>query len=99
MSDRRLDDWIERLNPDLLTKVLIALLVAVTLMAFGVIGLYSYRFHGSLAADQAVWGQFGDYVGGTLNPLVSSITLLGLLLTVLLQRKELQEASRDARDR
>ncbi|WP_417845563.1 putative phage abortive infection protein [Thalassospira povalilytica] len=34
-------------------------------------------------------GQWGDFFGGTLNPIFTFVTLLGLLLTIALQRKEL----------
>ena len=30
---------------------------------------------------KAAWGQFGDFVGGTLNPLVSLLALVGLVFT------------------
>lgn len=45
-------------------------------------------------AAKAAWGQLGDFIGGTLNPLVSVLTLIGLLFTVLLQ----QEAMLQVRD-
>jgi len=89
-------DWIERINPDVLTKVLTGLLIGVVLMAFAAVALYLYQFHGHFAQDQGTWGQFGDYIGGVLNPLVSSIALLGLLLTVLMQRKDLRAADQEA---
>ncbi|KZB66953.1 hypothetical protein AUP42_15640 [Thalassospira lucentensis] len=34
-------------------------------------------------------GQWGDFFGGTLNPIFTFVTVLGLLLTIALQRKEL----------
>ena len=37
------------------------------------------------------WGQFGDYVGGVLNPLVAVLALVAISTSVRLQRKELQE--------
>ena len=39
---------------------------------------------------QAAWGQFGDYLGGTLNPLVSFFALFILLLTYRSQSEELK---------
>lgn len=37
-------------------------------------------------------GQFGDFVGGVLNPIFSFLAFCGLLYTVNLQRAELKEA-------
>ncbi|MEQ1582511.1 MAG: hypothetical protein ABL862_08735 [Candidatus Nitrotoga sp.] len=39
----------------------------------------------------AVWGAFGDYVGGILNPLVASFALYWLVTSVRLQKQELHE--------
>lgn len=46
---------------------------------------------GASATDaRAAWGQFGDYMGGVVNPLLSLLTLLALVATVALQRQQLQ---------
>ncbi len=52
-------------------------------------GLYFFNFHGELA-DQETWGQFGDFVGGVLNPLFGFLAFLLLLATLFLQNRELQ---------
>jgi hypothetical protein len=36
-------------------------------------------------------GTFGDFVGGTLNPILTFLTFMGLLITIVLQQTELQE--------
>ncbi len=37
-----------------------------------ILGLYLFHFADSgFSPYQAVWGQFGDFFGGTLNPLLS----------------------------
>lgn len=54
---------------------------------------YFIEFNGELAKKQDIWGQFGDYVGGTLNPMLSFVTIMILLYTGNLQRKELDKAS------
>jgi len=45
--------------------------------------------------DQGAWGQFGDFVGGILNPLFSIIGLLALLYTIVLQSEELRRSTRE----
>ncbi|QNM92347.1 putative phage abortive infection protein [Aliarcobacter cryaerophilus] len=39
------------------------------------------------------FGQFGDYVGGTLNPLFAFFSFLILVFTIQLQRKQLNESA------
>lgn len=58
--------------------------------AVAVLMVYAWRFAGPLANDQEKWGQFGDYVGGLLNPTFSLLALLALLATLRLQLRELQ---------
>jgi len=57
------------------------------------IGLYFWEFSNVLAEKQDVWGQFGDYVGGILNPLFSLTALFALLYTIKLQSTELHEST------
>lgn len=40
------------------------------------------------------WGQFGDYVGGILNPLVAYFAFYWLTRSILLQKAELQDTRR-----
>lgn len=49
---------------------------------------YFIVFHGSLTDKQEVWGQFGDFLGGVLNPILSFLSLMALLLTLYLQGKQ-----------
>ncbi|EJB4434142.1 hypothetical protein [Escherichia coli] len=53
-----------------------------------VFGLYYYQFGGSsttLSEDKEIWGQFGDYFGGVLNPILSFISILLLIKSVKMQ--------------
>ena len=52
-----------------------------------IVGLYFFKFHGELSNQHDVWGQFGSFWGGTLNPLLSLIAFLALLYTIILQQK------------
>ncbi|MBX8492568.1 hypothetical protein K5D42_22125 [Pseudomonas cichorii] len=56
-----------------------------------VYGLYFSSFHGPLAQGQDTWGQFGDFLGGTLNPILSFITIYLLYKTIILQQESLQK--------
>lgn len=44
-----------------------------------------------LSKDTARWGTFGDFVGGTLNPILSFLALIVLLMTYSSQQQELKE--------
>lgn len=47
-----------------------------------------------IQARAAALGQLGDYFGGTLNPILSFCGFLVLLVTVVLQRRQLEEGTR-----
>lgn len=55
-----------------------------------VLGIYFLRFHGPLSNSQTIWGAFGDFIGGVLNPLFSFLALIALLITISIQSKELR---------
>lgn len=40
--------------------------------------------------DARSFGAFGDYFGGMLNPILTFLTFMGLLITIILQQKELR---------
>lgn len=53
-----------------------------------ILGLYYYQFGVGptyLSEEKDVWGQFGDYFGGTLNPILSFMSVLLLIKSVRLQ--------------
>lgn len=53
---------------------------------------------GALADDPEAWGQFGDYVGGLLNPLIAFLAFYWLTQSVLLQKQELAETKEALKD-
>jgi len=50
-----------------------------------VAGTYVSVFSANLISDQEKWGQFGDYFGGVLNPILSFFALITLLITLHIQ--------------
>lgn len=58
-----------------------------------VLGVYFSKFDGSLSSDQNVWGTFGDFVGGTLNPILAFASLCAILLTMKMQSDELKTST------
>lgn len=58
------------------------------------LALYFTFFSGGWADDQGTWGQFGDFIGGVVNPALALITVWMLLSTL----SEQQEAVRLQRE-
>ena len=69
-----------------------AVSVAIALVA---IGVYGWNFWGKFSDSQEVWGQFGDYLGGLLNPILALAALLALLKTISIQSEELELSRRE----
>lgn len=67
----------------------------VALSGFVMLIKYLATFGVQTSASQEVWGQFGDFFGGILNPLLSSLTLAAVLVTMRLQSKELKVAQEE----
>lgn len=57
--------------------------------------LYFMNFNEGLSADHARWGTFGDFVGGALNPILSFLALIALLLTVALQSRQTEISKKE----
>lgn len=70
--------------------------------AFSIILTYFQWFKGKLhyplSEDPAVWGQFGDFLGGVLNPICAYMAFIWLVRSFALQKSELA-ATRDALDK
>jgi len=62
------------------------------------VGLYAYEFYGPLSKKQEVWGQFGDFIGGLLNPALSLLALVALLATFSLQLREYRISARELKN-
>lgn len=60
-------------------------------VACGALLAYIARFAKFGWSDsQEVWGQFGDFLGGVINPVVGLLTAFLVLMSVSIQRKELK---------
>lgn len=52
--------------------------------------LYFYNFHGVFSTAKSDWGTFGDFIGGTLNPLFAFLSLIAIIYTISIQTQELE---------
>lgn len=65
---------------------IVAFLAVLAVLA--VLGLYFYHFHVNWG-DQEKFAQFGDFLGGVLNPIFSLLTVALLIGSLYFQRREL----------
>lgn len=75
------------------TKIGIGLFFIAALALVLVLGVYFSKFDGQLSNDQGIWGTFGDFVGGTLNPILAFASLCAILLTMKMQSDELKTST------
>ena len=94
MIDPAIRDVLEAINSRKVRIALTFLVAAAVGLGVFVFAAYFLAFHDSLSSKQEVWGQFGDFVGGTLNPILSFLSLIALVFTVLVQVRQLDN-SRD----
>jgi len=80
----------------------VALLVIASSMivAAMIVMIYWFEFGNELASDKTSFAQFGDYIGGVLNPLLTFLTVVLLIFSISYQLDELgltrQEITRQA---
>lgn len=76
---------IKNLMASKIKKLLFMVVLLVALLIALVALFYVKSFTTQLADNQEVWGQFGDYFGGVLNPILSFFAFCTLVFTVYLQ--------------
>ena len=86
----KLKDKIESFDSKQLLKWLSWIFVVAVTIMVGVFLFYFINFSGDISSSHEKWGTFGDFVGGTLNPILSFLALIALLLTVILQNRQLE---------
>jgi uncharacterized membrane protein len=71
-------------------NLLMLLLVIAGLALVGVVCWYTWNFGPAPSSSHEVWGQFGDYLGGTLNPIFGFLTLVAIVMTLAVQARQLE---------
>lgn len=74
--------------------IIVAASAAITVIAIIAI-IYVGTFGLARSYDHAVWGAFGDYFGGILNPIFALFAFLGVLWSLDLQMKQVKQLSKD----
>lgn len=68
------------------------------IFVIAVISSYVFKFGFHLSSKQEVWGQFGDYIGGVLNPAFSFLAFIFLLGTFKLQIQEIRLTEKELKN-
>jgi len=89
---KNLAEKLDSLQSKQLLIVLSRILVIASVLTASTFFAYITQFHSGFSLDQGVWGQFGDFLGGTLSPILSFLSLLALVFTVALQARQLELA-------
>lgn len=74
-------------------KTLIALISIGIATLLVIIYMYASKFGTDLSSQREHWGQFGDYFGGTLNPIFSFLAFTALLWSIRIQEKEMKNST------
>lgn len=74
------------------------LLIAAMILAFSYFIYFSLILGQPASIDADKWGQFGDFFGGILNPIVAFAAFYWVRKSVLLQKKEMRETSQALAD-
>ena len=65
------------------------------MLAVSVVAIYFIRMwlaqHNSISAETEEWGQFGDFIGGMLNPVIAYLAFYWLTRSIVLQKEELTD--------
>ena len=71
-------------------KILLGIFALALILTSALAISYAVYFDGHIIADHERWGTFGDYLGGALNPILSFFALIAILLTIVLQNRDLK---------
>lgn len=83
---------LKNITPTALSKWLLVILGIAVFITASALVLYFSIFNNGFSHKNEEWGTFGDFFGGTVNPLLSFLSLIALLLTIVLQSKEQERA-------
>lgn len=97
MTDEK-KNWEKTLSDNSLSILAVILLIAIVSIVV-VVGVYLYYFNNqAVLIDTEPWGQFGDFFGGTLNPIFGFLSMMALLAALVIQGRELKVSSEELRN-
>ena len=95
MDKKDLIQKLEGFDPSQLIRWLAWIFTGAIAAIMTVFLFYFMNFDGELSKSHERWGTFGDFIGGTLNPILSFLALIALILMVILQKRQLEISSEE----
>lgn len=81
------------LRDSTVNKIAALMLIIAVICCATVAFVYRSNFPGSIVASHEAWGQFGDFFGGTLNPILAMLSLFAILGALIIQSRELSSST------
>jgi uncharacterized membrane protein len=79
--------------------ILLGLSIFILISVLSAIYFYNSTFNWlSPAPNRGEWGAMGDYFGGLINPILSFVTIVLLLLSIKIQVRELKATTQELRE-
>ncbi|PSV95202.1 putative phage abortive infection protein [Photobacterium iliopiscarium] len=90
MSTPKTEDDLKYLQKKIKYSTISAIVIAIAIFSsyIGYLGIYKDL---QLSSDSGIWGTFGDFIGGLLNPIIAGLAFYWLTESVLIHKKELSE--------
>ena len=76
-----------------MNRTLLTFIILTVLAFLSVLLPYGCAFSTHISENSQDWANFGSYVGGTLSPIIATLALFGLGLTIFQQKQQQQISS------
>lgn len=71
----------------MIDRYIAAAIVSIFVVCMSYVAHFYFRLNYTVSGDAAVWGQFGDFFGGVLNPTLNFISIVLLIKSLHLQHE------------
>lgn len=79
-----------------MNRTLLTFIILTVIAFLSVLLPYGCAFSNHISDNSQDWANFGSYVGGTLSPIIATLALFGLGLTIYQQKQQQQLSSLEA---
>lgn len=92
MENRDRVHWEKWISDHAITILIVILAISIIALVL-VVAAYATNFHSIPISNKTdEWGQFGDFLGGTLNPVFGFLSVMALLTALVIQSRELKNS-------
>ncbi|ACM21472.1 hypothetical protein Geob_3129 [Geotalea daltonii FRC-32] len=86
-----MDKYKDMIDDKLIRNLVLLALVPLALCALAYFIRFGWIMKYPISPNQSDWGTFGDFIGGVLNPIYAFLAFIGVIYTVLLQKRQLTD--------